>query len=1236
MAFVHLHTHTEYSLLDGMNRIEDYVARAKELGMTAAAITDHGVMYGVLKFYKAAKAAGIHPVLGCEVYVAPGSRFEKSSAKGDVRYYHLVLLAETNQGYGNLLKIVSKGYTEGFYFKPRVDLEVLREYHEGIICLSACLAGEVPQAILSGDMEHARAVAKEYREIFGPRNYFLEMQDHGMADQRTVNMGLMQISKELGIPLVATNDCHYTYREDADAHDILLCLQTNRTLNDPDRMTYYDGQFYVKSEEEMRQRFAYVPEAIENTQKIADRCQVDIEFGVTKIPVYEVPKGYDAWSYLNDLCTKGLEKRYGRDDLPAGDGRTLRERLDYELGVIRQMGYVEYFLIVWDFINYAKEHGILVGPGRGSAAGSIVSYCLEITNIDPIRYQLLFERFLNPERVSMPDIDVDFCTDRRREVIEYVTEKYGKDRVVQITTMGTLGAKGVVRDVARVMDLPYSFGDAISKKIPRELDITLKKALEMNPELKSLYDEDEQVRSVIDMSMRLEGLPRNTGTHAAGVVICQKAAEEYVPLAIGTEGGAVAQFDKDELESLGLLKMDFLGLTTLDVIGNAEGFIRKETGQTVDSAHVEMNDPKVFAALSTGHTEGVFQLESAGMRSFMKELQPENLEDVIAGISLYRPGPMSFIPKYIEGKNNRQSITYDCPQLEPILAPTYGCIVYQEQVMQIVRELGGYSMGRSDLVRRAMSKKKQSVMEIEREIFLHGNQAEIEEAEREGRTPPAPVPGCVARGISEQIGNKIYDEMMDFAKYAFNKSHAASYAVVAYQTAYLKLYYPVEFMASLMTSVIDNLRKVSEYIYTCRSMGIELVPPSVNAGEIGFTPANGKISYALTAIKGVGVPVIAALVAERELHGPYRSLRDFLERVQDKEMNRRAVEALIKAGALDCLGCTRQQSMRDSQLILDDLQRERKTQISGQMTFDDFFGEDTPSGSESGLSPLPEYDREQLLAMEKEVLGLYVSGHPLDRYRSRMEEIVTATSADFALDEEKGQANIEDESFVIFGGMISDKNVKYTKTNKVMCFLTVEDLMGPVEVIVFPQSYEKYGPILQEEAKVFIRGRVSVEEDKDAKLLLDEVVTFTDAEGKTAAQLFRSTGRFGNRGGYAGGRSWGNARGQYNTSSSYNTGSGYAEDGQSRKQTASGDPARAITIPEHGLFVQFPDPETYRAREKELLDLLADSDGDGDVVIFIRSTKSVRVLPPNRRVALGQELLDRLIPVFGEENVKIR
>lgn len=791
MNFTHLHVHTEYSLLDGSNKIKEYVARVKELGMDSAAITDHGVMFGVIDFYREAKAAGIHPVLGCEVYVAPNSRFDKEASGGEDRYHHLVLLAENNVGYGNLMKIVSKGFVEGFYYKPRVDMEVLQEYHEGIIALSACLAGEVQRYLVRGMYEEAKRAALRYEGVFGKGNYFLELQDHGIPEQKTVNQQLLRMSRELEIELVATNDVHYTYARDESAHDILLCLQTQKKLADQDRMRYEGGQYYVKSPEEMAQLFPYALEALENTHKIAQRCHVEIEFGVTKLPKYDVPGGYTSWEYLNKLCFEGLEALY-----PAVT-EALKERLDYELNTIKEMGYVDYFLIVWDFIKYARDNDIIVGPGRGSAAGSLVAYTLGITRLDPIRYDLLFERFLNPERVSMPDIDVDFCFERRQEVIDYVVRKYGKDRVVQIVTFGTLAARGVIRDVGRVMDLPYAMVDSIAKMIPQELNITIDKALKVNSELHKLYEEDEQVHTLIDMSRRLEGLPRHTSMHAAGVVISQKAVDEYVPLSRASDGSITTQFTMTTLEELGLLKMDFLGLRTLTVIQNAVRMAEKSSGKVIDMDTIDYNDKKVLDSLGTGRTDGIFQLESAGMKNFMKELKPQSLEDVIAGISLYRPGPMDFIPQYIRGKNNPGTITYDCPELVPILEPTYGCIVYQEQVMQIVRVLGGYTLGRSDLLRRAMSKKKAAVMQKERQNFVYGN-------EEEG------VPGCIKNGIKEEIANKIYDEMIDFAKYAFNKSHAAAYAVVAYQTAYLKYYYPVEFMAALMTSVIDNTRKVSE------------------------------------------------------------------------------------------------------------------------------------------------------------------------------------------------------------------------------------------------------------------------------------------------------------------------------------------------------------------------------------------------------------------------------------------
>lgn len=1084
MAFTHLHVHTEYSLLDGSNKIKEYVKRVKELGMDSAAITDHGVMYGVIDFYRAAREAGIKPILGCEVYVAPNSRFDKELTGGEDRYYHLVLLAENNTGYANLMKIVSRGFTEGYYYKPRVDMEVLQTYHEGIIALSACLAGEVQRYIVKGLHEEAKKAALKYEACFGKGNFFLEMQDHGIPEQKLVNTELLKLSKETGIELVVTNDVHYTYKEDVDSHDILLCLQTGKKLADEDRMRYVGGQYYVKSEEEMKALFPYAWEAVENTQRIADRCHVEIEFGVTKLPKFEVPDGYDSWTYLNKLCNDGLAERYGDEHAPAGStGQTLRERLDYELNVIRTMGYVDYFLIVWDFINYAKEHGIPVGPGRGSAAGSIVAYCLKITNIDPIRYQLLFERFLNPERVSMPDIDVDFCFERRQEVIDYVGRKYGADKVVQIVTFGTMAARGVIRDVGRVMDMPYAFVDSIAKMIPNELNITIDKALDMNPEFKSLYSSDDRVHHLIDMCKRLEGLPRNTSMHAAGVVICQKSADEFVPLSRGSDGSIVTQFTMTTLEELGLLKMDFLGLRTLTVIQNAVNMIEKDTGVHIDVDHIDYDDKKVLESLGTGKTDGVFQLESTGMKNFMKELRSQSLEDVIAGISLYRPGPMDFIPKYIRGKNNPDSITYACPQLEPILAPTYGCIVYQEQVMQIVRDLGGYTLGRSDLVRRAMSKKKQAVMEKERANFVYGNEEEN-------------VPGCVSRGIDEKTASGIYDTMMDFAKYAFNKSHAACYAVVAYQTAYLKYYYPVEFMAALMTSVIDNPKKVAEYILVCRNMGIEILPPDINEGESGFSVSGSSIRYALTAIKSVGRPVITAVVEERKERGPFLNLQDFVNRITDKDVNKRAVESFIKAGALDGLGGTRKQFMSVFSQVMDRTQKDRKNNMAGQLSLFDIVEEEEKEGLALKLPDVGEYPKEMKLAFEKEVLGIYVSGHPLEEYEAAWRKKISNTTADFAYDEEVQGVRVKDGAKAVIGGLIAGKTIKYTKDNKIMAFLTIEDLVGTVEVIVFPKTYEQSASFLTEDAKVFVQGRISVEEDKDGKLICEKIVPFTELKKK--------------------------------------------------------------------------------------------------------------------------------------------
>ena len=1149
MSFAHLHVHTEFSLLDGSNKIKECVSRVKELGMNSVAITDHGVMFGVIDFYRAAKAAGIKPILGCEVYVAPGSRFDKEAVgNNDDRYYHLVLLAENETGYYNLMKIVSRGFTEGYYYKPRVDMELLEQYHEGIIALSACLAGEVQKNILRGMYGEAKAAACRYKDIFGEGNFFLELQDHGMEEQKLVNQSLLRMSQETGIELVATNDIHYTYADDVKPHDILLCIQTGKKLADEDRMRYEGGQYYIKSEEEMRKLFPYAQEAIDNTQKIADRCNVEIVFGEKKLPKYDVPDGFTSWEYLNKLCYEGLERRY------PGDDPTIRERLEYELSVIKRMGYVDYFLIVWDFIKYARDHGISVGPGRGSAAGSIVSYCLGITSIDPLRYQLLFERFLNPERVSMPDIDVDFCFERRQEVIDYVVRKYGTDRVVQIVTFGTMAARGVIRDVGRVMDLPYAFVDGIAKMIPKELNITLGKALQSSPDFKKAYDNDPQVKELIDMSMRLEGLPRHTSMHAAGVVISQKAVEEYVPLSVGSDGSVVTQFTMTTLEELGLLKMDFLGLRTLTVIQDAVHLAEKSSGKEIDINAIDYNDKKVLDYIGSGETDGIFQLESGGMKGFMKELKPQNLEDIIAGISLYRPGPMDFIPQYIKGKNHPESITYDCPQLEPILAPTYGCIVYQEQVMQIVRDLAGFTLGRSDLLRRAMSKKKGDVMQKERQAFVYGDE--------EGG-----VPGCIANGIDEKTANKIYDEMIDFAKYAFNKSHAAAYAVVSYQTAWLKYYYPVEFMAALMTSMIDNPPKVAEYIYSCRQMGIEILPPDINEGVGNFSVQDGKIRYGLAAIKSIGRPVIESIVRERNERGKFKTLKDFIERLSGKEVNKRTIESFIKSGAFDGLGGTRKQFMIIYVQIVDQVNQERKYSMAGQLSLFDMVDDDQKAEFDIPLPKVGEYEKETRLAFEKEVLGVYLTGHPMEEYEEKWRKSISKTTLDFQLDKETGAAKVHDGAKEIIGGIIATLAIKYTKTNKTMAILTLEDLLGTVEVVVFPRDYEKYKEYLQEENKVFIRGRVSEEDDAPSKLICESVVPFS----------------------------------------------------QTRKE----------------LWLQYADKDTFLAQEQMLYDLIGNSDGRDEVVIYCKKERVVKRLGRNRNVQVETGLLSRLMNYLGDSCVKV-
>ena len=1072
MSFTHLHVHTGYSLLDGSCKIKEIISRAKKLNMTSLAITDHGVMYGVIDFYKEAKANGIKPILGCEVYVSPSSRFEKQAKQGD-RYYHLILLAKNNKGYENLTKIVSKGFTEGFYYKPRIDFELLKEYHEGIIALSACLAGEIPKLISRGREEEAKKIAKKYKDLFGEDNFYLELQNHGIPEQKFVNQSLVKIGKELDIPLVATNDIHYINAEDAKAHDILLCIQTGKTVSDPDRMRYEGGQFFLKSEDEMKALFTYAPEAVENTGKIADMCNVEIKFGETKLPEYPVPNNLSAREYLESLCKSGFERNYPKD---YENREEIEKRMYYELGVIETMGYIDYFLIVWDYINYARSVGISVGPGRGSAAGSVVSYCLGITDIDPIKYNLIFERFLNPERVSMPDIDVDFADERRGEVIDYVVGKYGSERVCQIITFGTLQARGVIRDVGRAMEIPYARCDSIAKMIPRDKDITLSLALERNKELKELYDSDEVVHELIDYSLKLEGLPRHASIHAAGVVISKKAVEEYVPLALGIDDAVTTQFTMTTLEELGLLKMDFLGLRTLTVLQNALEMIKKNHGVDIDLKKIDYSDKKVYEFISTGKTDAVFQLESGGMQSFMKRLKPENLEDIIAGISLYRPGPMDFIPKYIDGKNSKGKVSYDTPKLISILEPTYGCIVYQEQVMQIVRDLAGYTMGGSDEVRRAMSKKKAHVMEMERKNFIYGNEEKK-------------IKGCIKNGIDEKVANRIFDEMIDFASYAFNKSHAACYAVISYQTAYLKYYYPKEFMAASLTSVSDNPAKLSEYMGSLADMGIKILPPDVNLGEGAFSVDKDGIRFGLATIKGVGKAVADVLVRERTLNGKYLTLENFINRLPQKDLNKRSIESFIKAGALDGLAGNRHEKILNAELLIDKKSKESKAVIPGQISFFDVVDKDDRDSFVSEMIHIDEYKKEELLKYEMEVLGMYVSGHPLEEYITMLEKYTDVRSIDFYPDED-GNILIESGRKVVVGGLLSEVNKRFTKKGDMMAICTLEDMYGRIELVVFPKAFESYGSELTEGGKVFVKGRVDTSGEEEGKLIVETVREF--------------------------------------------------------------------------------------------------------------------------------------------------
>lgn len=1070
--FTHLHVHTEYSLLDGSAKIKELIARAKELNMDSIAITDHGAMYGVIDFYKEAKAQGIKPVIGCEVYVASKSRFSKENT--GFNYCHLVLIAENNEGYQNLIKLVSYGFIEGFYYKPRIDIELLKKYHKGIIASSACLAGPVARNILQVSYEKAKEVALEYDEIFGRGNFFLELQDHGLKEQQIVNHALMRLHNETGIPMICTNDSHYIYKEDSTPHDILLCIQTGKTVNDSDRMRYEGGQFYLKSSDEMYELFPYAEEALENTWKIAQRCNVEFTFHDLKLPRFDVPEGKKASEYLRELCFEGFYKKY---DNPPDE---LKERLIYELDTIEKMGYVDYFLIVWDFIKYSKDNGIIVGPGRGSAAGSIVSYCLSITTIDPIKYDLIFERFLNPERVSMPDIDVDFCYERRQEVIDYVIRKYGEDHVAQIITFGTLAARAAIKDVGRALAMPYADVDRVSKMIPTELGITIKKALNMNPELLKAYNEEKDTRHLIDMSMKLEGLPRHSSTHAAGVVICRDPVMEYVPLN-SNDGAITTQYTMTTLEELGLLKMDFLGLRTLTVIQNAVKEIERIHGIKLDMENIPDDDPGVYDMISQGKTEGVFQLESGGMKQFMRELQPTRLEDLIAGISLYRPGPMDFIPKYIKGKNNQNDIQYTHESLKPILNTTYGCIVYQEQVMQIVRDLAGYSLGRSDLVRRAMSKKKASVMAEERKNFVYGIGDD--------------VPGCVKNGIPVDVAEKIFDEMTDFAKYAFNKSHAACYAVVGYQTAWLKYHYPVEFMAALMTSVMDNTPKVSGYIEECKKMGIKLLPPDINEGYAHFSVFDGKIRFGLAAIKNVGKNVIKAVVADREKKGYYKSLTEFCNRLSGGELNKRCIESFIKSGAFDSFGGKRSQYMSSYKGIIEGIGQAKKNNIEGQLNLFDMANDTDNINSMADILPnIDEFPENKILAMEKEVLGIYVSGHPLSAYEEILKRKTSCSSRDFMVDTRDYENPLKDNQSVIIGGLISAVSIKYTKNNKQMAFLSIEDMHGIVEAVVFPNVYEKFSHLITEENVIIIEGRVNISDDENGKIICESIRGINEPE----------------------------------------------------------------------------------------------------------------------------------------------
>ncbi|MFR6021978.1 MAG: DNA polymerase III subunit alpha [Clostridia bacterium] len=1086
--FVHLHIHSEFSLLDGANRIKDLPVRAKELGMDSIAITDHGVMFGAIDFYKACKKEGVKPIIGCEVYVAPRSRTDKQPGI-DNHYYHLILLAKNNEGYKNLSKLVSLSFVDGYYYKPRIDREILEKYHEGLICLSACLAGEVNQALLSGQNEKAEQVALWHKKVFGD-DYYIEIQNNGIKEQVLANQKLVQLARKLDIPLVATNDAHYLKREDAYNHEVLLCIQTGKRMSDEDRMKFDTDELYVKSPEEMAEYFKAFPDAIENTVKIAEQCNVEFEFGHTILPNYDVPPEYPThYDFLKELCDKGLKKRYGKNL-----SEEIQKRAEYELSIIKKMGYVDYYLIVWDFIHYAKTNGIPVGPGRGSGAGSILAYAIEITDIDPIKYGLLFERFLNPERISMPDFDVDFSDERRQEVIDYVARKYGHDHVSQIITFGTMAAKMVIRDVARVLDYPYAEADALAKMIPNEIHITIKKALEQNKELKERYDTDEQTRKILDIAMGLEGMPRQASTHACGVVITKDPVDTYVPLYV-RDGQINTQYIMTTLEELGLLKMDFLGLRNLTVIQNTIDMVKENHGIDVEFDQ-DMSDPKVYKLWQDGNTSGIFQFESQGMTNFMKELKPDCLEDLIAGVSLYRPGPMDQIPRYIRGKQNPGHNEYTHPSLEPILNVTYGCMVYQEQVMQIVRDLAGYSLGRADLVRRAMGKKKLDVMAKEREVFIHGQVDEKGNIE---------VPGCVRNGIDEISANKIFDEMAEFAKYAFNKSHAACYAVVSYRTAYLKAYYPAEFMAATLNSYLGNLDKAPQYIDECKRLGIQILKPDINKSFEKFTVEDGKIRFGLGAIKNVGTIPVENIVKERKEKGEYKSFTDFCERVSELQVNKKCVESLIKAGAFQKFEQTRATLLASFEAIIDTIQSGNKKGFNGQVSMFDIGTKQEKEDMEKQKYKFEEYEEmpeKEILSMEKEMLGIYISGHPLEKMREQIIHSTNINSLDLSkIAEQADTTNIEENTQQIqttkpkfvdgqkvkYAGIITSIKKKYTKNNKIMAFITIEDLYGTAEIIAFENAVVNAGKSLIEENIVVVDGRLSIRDDQEPTIIANEI-----------------------------------------------------------------------------------------------------------------------------------------------------